>query len=510
MSYGDKFWDKEFERFTSIFFRPWRADGVNTSIIASLPGNHDLGFGKDIQLPVRNRFQAYFGEGNRVDIIGNHTFVSIDAPSLSAKDEGDPEQTVAIWKPTEDFLDTAQSSISDAIARRLGLDSTPIPNAGYEHIVADLNTKDPIKPPDNRSLIAFDTFPIILLSHVPLHRPPGAPCGPLRERDPPTPPPPGDTNPVNPDDPNSIRDWRGDQYKNLLTRSVSSQIAEKLGGAIEFAFSGDDHDYCELTHSDYPSSVMGIKEITVKSISWAMGRRKPGVLLVSMSNPISSAGKPIVGPVLNAVTLELDDDSRPDHSTLQSHLCLLPDQLAIFIQYAIFAGISLAVLAVRAVVVTLYSKAIDTTGENGDSLLPSFVRQSLNASTELGARYNTSFPMRGARRRASSLDNWTPPSRSRINAEQDIEANPSTSFSSHGGIKFSLMESSKSTDDLAMYSKNDKAHWWDGSKAGRIGPPLLRKLKEDASFSRLTGEWIWSVWKTARVVMAWFAYLQFR
>jgi hypothetical protein len=86
-------------------------------MIASLPGNHDLGFGNGIQEPVRDRFESFFGNPNRVDVIGNHTFVSVDTPSLSAMDQPDPltgssptasdenHSLRPIWKDADDFLD---------------------------------------------------------------------------------------------------------------------------------------------------------------------------------------------------------------------------------------------------------------------------------------------------------------------------------------------------------------------------------------------------------------------
>jgi ethanolamine phosphate phosphodiesterase len=43
--------------------------------------------------------------------------------------------------------------------------------------------------------------------------------------------------------------------------------------------SGDDHDYCEYTHAFLESS---IPEVTVKSLSIAMGIRQPGFQLLSL------------------------------------------------------------------------------------------------------------------------------------------------------------------------------------------------------------------------------------
>ena len=78
--------------------------------------------------------------------------------------------------------------------------------------------------------------------------------------------------------------------------------------------SGDDHDYCEYTHKfgssdadDTPNSGT-VKEVTVKSISMAMGIRQPGFQLLSIGVP----------PTRFATSL----------ATVP---CLLPDQLGIYL-----------------------------------------------------------------------------------------------------------------------------------------------------------------------------------
>lgn len=175
-------------------------------------------------------------------------------------------------------------------------------------------------------------LPTVLLSHVPLFREPGTPCGPLREKHPPTAPR------LEVDEPNAIRLGGGFQYQNVLTKALTKTIAEKVGN-VSYAFSGDDHDYCEVTHRAYPSAGGGIKEITVKSMSWAMGVRKPGFLLASLWNPIDQAEASLHS--LNQA---------PDSGTIQTHLCLLPNQLAIFIRYALLLIFTLLAVIVHSVV----------------------------------------------------------------------------------------------------------------------------------------------------------------
>lgn len=338
--YGEDFWLNEYRRFGNIFFHHWADGGLHPrtgqpgrKLISSLPGNHDLGFARGVQVGVRNRFNAYFGDGNRIDIIANHTFVSIDSLSLSAVGQENPEQTEELWRPTTDFLSTAAKQKKRLVQRELrkqqGLRPYPVfPHKHYEgHELATAeipHSKDEVTD-----------FPTILLSHIPLFRAPGTPCGPQREHWPPTPPKRAGDPPLEKDDRNAISVSGGYQYQNVLNKEITIDIANKIGD-IRYAFSGDDHDYCEVLHRSYASGGGGIREITVKSTSWAMGVRHPGVVLVSLWNPVDKTGKPLKG---NA------------DATIQTKLCLYPDQIGTFIRYGILFGLTLFLLLVRAALV---------------------------------------------------------------------------------------------------------------------------------------------------------------
>lgn len=356
--YGDSFWLKEYRRFSNIFFGHFGDGGLaprpgqpGRKIISSLPGNHDLGFGRGIQAAVRKRFNAYFGDGNRVDIIGNHTFVSIDSVSLSALGQENSESAEALWRPTVDFLDGVQKQkrrlAQEELRVRKGLKRT----APFSHrpVQADALAKAELPKLQDEAT----EYPTILLTHVPLYRAEGTPCGPLREHWPPTPPPKGQ-EPLERDDRNAIAVRGGYQYQNVLHREITKDLAEKIGN-IGYAFSGDDHDYCEVVHRGYASAGGGIREITVKSISWAMGVRKPGVVLVSLWNPVDEQGNPL--------------GTDPAAPTLQTHLCLLPDQLGMFIRYAMLFLLTLFALSARAAL--LASGKISSKIEEADTpLLP--------------------------------------------------------------------------------------------------------------------------------------------
>ena len=349
--YGDNFWLKEYNRFGGIFFEPWtygkhteRQDGFYRKMIATLPGNHDLGLGTGIRLRVRNRFNAYFGGGNRVDVIGNHSFVSLDTLSLSAKGQSDPatgamgasggnELTREIWGPPEEFLSQVKAEKARAISRELKRQVGKQENEVLDHTLFELSDPLTHKVQETSNFAASTDMPSILLTHVPLYRASGTPCGPLRERYPPTKSSrePGAT--LDKDDRNAIKVEAGVQYQNVLTSSVSNEVVEMIGD-VENVFSGDDHDYCEVVHSGYSSRNGGIREITVKSMSWAMGVRKPGFLMVSLWNPVDARGDR-VGDTAKGKTLE-------------SYLCLLPDQLSIFIRYGFLLGLTVFVLLIRA------------------------------------------------------------------------------------------------------------------------------------------------------------------
>lgn len=360
--YGEKFWLKEYKRFSKIFFDPWIDAGVyresdparRRKLLSNLPGNHDLGFAAGIQKAVKNRFNAYFGEGNRVDILGNHTFISLDTVSLSAKEY--PESDPTIWQSASEFLTGIQNSTRKALNYELKLRQGLNPNPLYRHAIyqGDGLAESHLMAPNLEGLAAL---PTVLLTHVPLYRDKGTPCGPFREHWPPK--LDGSGKPLEFDERNALQVAAGYQYQNVLTRDLSKEITERIGN-VDYAFSGDDHDYCEVVHHAYPSGGSGIREITVKSLSWAMGIRRPGFVMLSIWNPIDEVGNSI---------------SSRHEGTLRTHLCLLPDQLAIFIRYGLLLVLTLSLLLLRAGHYSLNPEKSAFAGS--DSPLLPVVRESL-------------------------------------------------------------------------------------------------------------------------------------
>lgn len=373
--YDNRFWLKEYRRFARIFFNTWLRGGQGQSgrkMVAGLPGNHDLGLGNGIRVPVRKRFQAYFGNGNRIDIVGNHTFVSLDTVSLSAKGQPDPatgsqgiaESNKDIWGPVEQFLRTAKGEKARTLGRELRVRHGKQENEIMNKDIIELDEPRAWTIPLDFDPITDTDIPSIILTHVPLYRAPGTPCGPLRENYPPSKTASGEV--PEKDDGNAIAVQQGIQYQNVLTHEISKELVD-LVGDVSHVFSGDDHDYCDIIHRGYTSKNGGIREVTVKSISWAMGVRKPGFLLLSLWNPVDEQGKAI----------SQDASKSP---TIQSHLCLLPDQLSIFIRYGLLLAFTLVVLLVRAVRIA-YDPPPATSNTNG-SLLPLFRIKSSNTKQQ--------------------------------------------------------------------------------------------------------------------------------
>ncbi|KAG9233163.1 hypothetical protein BJ875DRAFT_464846 [Amylocarpus encephaloides] len=386
--YGEDFWLHEYDRFGRIFYKYWNLAGAEAGagqrgrrIISSLPGNHDLGFGANIKIPIRNRFEVYFGEGNRIDVIANHTFVSIDAVSLSAG--GDEHSTPEITAPVEDFLAKAKVNKRKAVANELSRLAGKERVLAQKHIVEDLDHVDFSQTPSFDPGPDTPDFPTILLTHVPLYREPGKPCGPKREHWPPATPPKGQTSPVIPDPRNAISISKGYQYQNVLSESDSVKVIESIGNVGQ-VFSGDDHDYCEVVH---PESKNKAREITVKSMSWAMGVRKPGFLMLSMWNPVGPDGRPLHS------TQSGHGAGSMVATTSESHLCLLPDQLGIFIRYGILIAISLLALFTRAILTPYlnlkpFSEEQSPISSSEDTLLPTASKAQRRRETSPGEHHS--------------------------------------------------------------------------------------------------------------------------
>ncbi|KAJ1963105.1 hypothetical protein IWQ62_003319 [Dispira parvispora] len=156
-------------------------------------------------------------------------------------------------------------------------------------------------------------LPRILFTHIPLYRPDGTDCGPHRYSL-----------------GTSILQHFGFQYQNLVREPVTRRILESV--QPEAVFTGDDHDQCWIHHTlpatgDHPdpasSSDFRIPEYTIGSFSLGGGNPRPSFGLLSLHNPTG------IPTAYNQTTWELQ-------------LCLLPNQISLFIRYAVvFIGVTL-------------------------------------------------------------------------------------------------------------------------------------------------------------------------
>lgn len=149
------------------------------------------------------------------------------------------------------------------------------------------------------------TKPRILLSHVPLNRDPDLQtCGPFRES-------------------SKFHLSSGYQYKLTLEPELSNELLNKI--KPELIFSGDDHDYCDMLHNEINDDhSFNPREITVKSISMAMGIKYPAVQLLTFQNPDSDSNSNIH---VNNFQYETD-------------LCYLPTPYINILHYVILSVLS--------------------------------------------------------------------------------------------------------------------------------------------------------------------------
>ncbi|KAI8086710.1 Metallo-dependent phosphatase-like protein [Halteromyces radiatus] len=132
----------------------------------------------------------------------------------------------------------------------------------------------------------------VLMTHVPLYRPEQTSCGPLRVQSRPF-----------------IYQGYGHQYQNLMEHDISQAILEQV--QPELVFSGDDHDFCKVTHKYKKDDLLAL-EYTVPTFSMSQGVRQPGYMLLQATE-----------------------------QSLVPQLCWLPDQLGIFIMYGFLAGVTM-------------------------------------------------------------------------------------------------------------------------------------------------------------------------
>ncbi|KAI5859662.1 hypothetical protein GGS23DRAFT_309117 [Durotheca rogersii] len=516
--YGESFWLKEYARFGSIFYDTWSLGGRFPSpgqrgrkLISSLPGNHDLGFGAEVKVPTRHRFSAYFGETNRIDVIGNHTFVSVDTVSLSAGTSSMKDQVDLrpIFAPAHEFLREAKAAKRRAVQKELRFWRGEVEELVFEQKVEDLDTVVYDELPTIDPGEGVPDFPTVLLTHVPLYRPPGTPCGPLREHWPPTPPPKGQPGPVIPDHRNAISISHGYQYKNVLSLEDSIMLIESIGN-VRHTFSGDDHDYCEVVHTDKENT----REITVKSFSMAMGVPTPGFQMVSLYNPVDGQGIPLPGS---------------PGTTLQTHLCLLPNQLSMFMTYAALGALTVLVLIVRAFLVPVLNLQTFALGPGqrpssaAAALLPIFKAKDERSGDGDGSAYDTR-PVTSSTSSSKFPSARAPSTRTR---GQSISSSNGTAPPQRGGASLPSSASASSAKGKWGWAQSrgprieirKDAYYDDGGRGARLGRGGAWRPASSSSPSSLRSrgamgvvvrEILTTTWRVVWMALLFFTYLAYR
>ncbi|KAH9855249.1 hypothetical protein C2E23DRAFT_612244 [Lenzites betulinus] len=231
---SDEEYERNQRRFKSLFHLP---RGVTSFYV---PGNNDVGLNIDPALArqARHRWTTHFGPLKQAVVLRNHTLVMVDAAGLAEEDYQraarytDYEQWPGIPHGSVEFLRALQG----------------------EH----------------------EKQPTVLFTHIPLHRPDNARCGPLREK-------------------GNIQRGVGPGYQNTLGKKTSAFLLQTLHPSL--IFSADDKDYCDYMHVPPkppvgaevapPATTMSeaVREITLKTFSPSQGLRYPGFELLSLATP---------------------------------------------------------------------------------------------------------------------------------------------------------------------------------------------------------------------------------
>ncbi|KAJ2822580.1 hypothetical protein FBU31_004549, partial [Coemansia sp. 'formosensis'] len=245
----DEQWLEEYARYKSIFTNR----SPHNVPVYDMAGNHDIGIGNTVVGHALDRYHKYVGPTNQVLNIGGHQIILLDSLTLES-------DTPAVSAASRELVD------------RLAKEATDKPR--------------------------------LLFSHVPLWRPNGTYCGPLRQS-------PG----------GSLLNRRGYQFRDQLFENTTSYLLESIKPTA--IFSGDDHDTCTVSHPvPLANGFIGKAiEYTIGAFGWASGV------------PIASYGLLTLYPRNNL----------PAAHVVQN--CYLPYQLGIYKVYGVSFVLSLIMVA---------------------------------------------------------------------------------------------------------------------------------------------------------------------
>ncbi|KAI0260861.1 hypothetical protein BC834DRAFT_831138, partial [Gloeopeniophorella convolvens] len=234
--------DEEFVRYVQHFHELFPVDaGIDVRYI---PGNADVGLGVSNAFTkhVRQRYERRFGRVNQHLSVANHSLVLLDAPGIVDEDYNRVGHSTSFeeWIPMRDgAIEFVKGLAAGAFYRRQD--------------------------------------PVILFSHIPLHRAESKGCGPLRER-------------------GTIHRGVGHRWQKTLGKQTSSFLLESLRPVA--IFSADDRDYCDVTHAlpAVDGRTTAVHETTVKSYSPARHISQPSLHLLALSSTGTHAHAPCALP----------------------------------------------------------------------------------------------------------------------------------------------------------------------------------------------------------------------
>lgn len=228
----------------------------------------------------------------------------------------------AFFGPNNDFLEIGNHSIVLLDSISLSSEDENIRKPAEEFLESVNNYLTP-------------GYPHILLTHVPLYRINSQQlCGPQREST--------KLFPVQ----------KGKQYQTVISSDLTTKVLNTIKPTL--IFSGDDHDYCKITHDIESGS--SATEITVKSAAMTAGIKYPAIQLLSLHNPVDSKG----------LSLSLDP-------TYKTEMCYLPDPyfgIGIYVAWLIFC---ILLLALHFIIPQVEAKILLKLKPN--SVLPVFTSQ---------------------------------------------------------------------------------------------------------------------------------------
>ncbi|XP_058108814.1 uncharacterized protein C630.12 [Magnolia sinica] len=255
---SDEEWQESLRRFRHIF-------NLNQGSIADvkvqyLSGNHDIGYAgfHSLHPQVISRYEKEFGERNYRFTIAGVEFIVVDAQTLDGTTESDLTSTT--WH----FIKNVSMDVTSG--------------------------------------------PRVLLTHIPLYRPDGTPCGPYR------------SSPIINQRVSRAHPDQGITYQNYLSEETSGHLLDMIRPIL--VLSGHDHDQCTVIHTTHAGPVT---EHTVGTLSWQQGNLYPSFMLLSAT----AVGSSNTSDSEDAVTV---------------HLCFLPMQTHIYIWYLSLFVVTLLLL----------------------------------------------------------------------------------------------------------------------------------------------------------------------